>query len=56
MTNHVDTEHCVANKQADGLVQLEPTRGLDVEVSVLQKRMLNPTVRDMQLSEIDDQA
>ena len=55
MTNHVATEHYITDKKADSLVQVEPTSGLDVELTVLQKWMFNPTVRDMQLSEIFDQ-
>ena len=56
MTNFVSTEHALANKKADNKVQLEPTSGLNVELTVLQKCMLNPTVRDIQVSEIVDQA
>ena len=56
MTNFVSTKHALANKNVDNKVQLEPTSGLNVELTVLQKFMLNPTVRDMQVSEIVNQA
>ena len=54
--NLVSTQHALANKKSNDKVQLEPTSGLNVEVTVLQKLMLNHNVRDTKVSEIFDQA
>ena len=54
-TNLVLTENALANKKSYDKVQLEPTSGLSVELTFLQRLILNPTVRDMKVSEIVDQ-
>ena len=57
-TNYTATTHCVASeieKKNGRLIDLEPTAGLNVEVSKLQRRLLNTTSRDMIASDIIDQ-
>jgi len=55
-SNFVCTKHVVDNKKKKSQVQLEPTPGLNVELSEDQRRLLNPTVKDVQISELIDQA
>ena len=58
-TNHNATAHCVAsaNEKKNGrLIDLETTAGLNVEVSELQRSLLNPTSRYIIVSDIIDQA
>ena len=58
-TNHTATAHCVASaieKKNGRLIDLDPTAGLNVEVSELQRSLLNPTSRDMIVSDIINQA
>jgi len=44
MTNHVATKHCVtALKKNERYVDLEPSPGLDIAMSDLQKSILNPS-------------
>ena len=57
-TNYTATAHCVAiaiEKKNIPLIDLEPTAGLNVEVSEIQRILLNPTSRDMIVSDIIDQ-
>ena len=58
MTNFVCHEHCIAVKktQAEKDSILEPSAALNVEISSLQKKFLNPTMQDMQLSDIIEQS
>ena len=56
MTNFVATEHVTENKAKEDMVQLEPTRGLDVEMTKFQKKLLNPTTKDVMISELIDQS
>jgi hypothetical protein len=58
MTNFVCHEHCIAVKktQAEMNSILEPSAPLNVETSSLQKKFLNPTMKDMQLSDIIEQS
>jgi hypothetical protein len=58
MTNFVCHEHCIAVKktQAEMNSILEPSAALNVETSSLQKKFLNPTMKDMQLSDIIEQS
>ena len=56
MTNFVATQHVTENKGKEDMVQLEPTRGLDVEMTKFQKKLLNPTTKDVMMSELIDQA
>ena len=56
MTNFVATEHVTENKAKEDMVQLEPTRGLDVEMTKFQKKLLNPTTKDVMMSELIDQS
>ena len=56
MTNFVATEHVTENKAKEDMVQLEPTRGLDVEMTKFQKKLLNPTIKDVMMSELIDQS
>ena len=54
-TNHTATVHCVASaieKKNGRLIDIEPTAGLNVEVSELQLSLLNPTSRDIIVSDI----
>ena len=58
-TNYTATAHCVASaieKKNGRLIDIEPTAGLNVEVSELQRSLLNTTYRDMIVSDIIDQA
>ena len=58
-TNHTATAHCVASETEKNncrLIDIEPTAGLNVEVSELQQILLNPTSRDMIVSDIIYQA
>ena len=51
MTNHITTEHCVAAKKKNGrFVDLEPPAGLDVAMAEFQTSILNPTERDVVIS------
>ena len=57
-TNHTATTHCVASAIENNnvhLVDLELTAGLNVEVSKIQRYLLNTTSQDMIVSEIIDQ-
>lgn len=56
MTNFVCTEHVTANKKREVSLQLEPSPSLNVEMSHLQKSLLNPNSQDVMLSELIDQA
>ena len=58
MTNFVCTTHVTSHKKKSNgdAVQLEPTAGLDVEILDEQKRLLNPTAKDVQMGELIDQA
>lgn len=56
MANFAATQHVVQSKRSQFSVQLEPTPGLDVEMSATQRKLLNPTVKDVQLSELIDKA
>ena len=58
-TNHTATTHCIAiliEKNNGRFIDLEPAAGLNVEASELQRSLLNPTSRDMIVSDITDQA
>ena len=50
MKNFVSAQHALANKKVNDKVNFEPTYGLNVELTFLQKCMLDLTVRDMQVS------
>ena len=57
--NHTATAIFFASaieKKNGRLIDLETTAGLNVEVSELQRSLLNPTSRDMIFSDIIDQA
>ena len=57
-TNHTATAHCIAiviEKKNGRLIDLEPTAGLNVEVSKTQQILLNLTSWDMIVSDIIDQ-
>ena len=57
-TNHTATTRCVASvieKKNGRLIDIDPTAGLNVEVSELQRSLLNTTFWDMILSDIIDQ-
>ena len=54
MTNFVATQHITANKKNEDPVQLEPTRGLDVEMTNPQKNFFT-TTQDVMMSELIDQ-
>ena len=57
MTNHVATKHCVAAlKKNERYVDLEPSPGLDIAMSVLQESILNPTERDVVISDLINRA
>lgn len=58
MTNHVTTQHCVAaKKKPDGrFVDLEPSAALDIHMTEFQRIILNPTTRDVVVSDLIDQA
>ena len=57
MTNHVATKHCVAAlKKNERYVDLEPSAGLDVVMSDFQKSILNPTERDVVISDLINRA
>ena len=43
-TNFVSTDHTLENKTEDDKVKLEPTSILNLELTILQKRMLIPNV------------
>ena len=58
-TNHTATAHCVVSaieKKNGLLIYLEPTAGLNVEVSELQRSLLNHTSWYMIVSDIINQA
>ena len=55
MTNIVSNEHFLENKKSDYKVQIDSTSGLNLELSVLHNRMMNPTILYMQVNEIVDQ-
>ena len=58
-TNHTATAHCVASaieKNNGRLIDLEPTHGLNVEVSELQWSLLNPTSRGIIFIDMINQA
>ena len=57
-TNYTATAHCVESsieKKNGCLIDLETTASLNVEVSELQQSLLNPTSRDMIVSDIINQ-
>ena len=57
-TNHIATAHVFASeieKKNGLLIVLEPTAGLNMEVSELQRSLLNTTSRDMIVSDIINQ-
>ena len=57
MTNHVATKHCAAAlKKNERYVDLEPSAGLDVAMSDFQKSVLNPTERDVVISDLINRA
>jgi len=58
MTNFVCHEHCIAVKKARAVkdIILQPSAALDVEMTHLQKKFLNPSMEDVQLSDIIDQS
>ena len=57
MTNHVTTQHCVAARKKDGhFVDLEPSPGLDIHMTEFQRIVLNPTMRDVVVSDLVNQA
>lgn len=58
MTNFVCHEHCIVvrKSRAEKESLLEPSAALNVEISSLQKKFLNPTMEDMQLSDIIEQS
>ena len=54
-TNHTATAYCVASAIENNngrLIDLEPTADLNVEVYELQQSLINPTSRDMVVSDI----
>ena len=57
MTNHVANEHCIAVKNASKgqHVDLQPTAVLDFAIFNSQRGFLNPTPRDMVISDVMDQ-
>ena len=58
-TKHTATAHCVASdteKKNGYLIDIDPTAGLNVEVSEIQRSLPNPTSQDMIISDIIDQA
>ena len=55
MKNFVATEHVSGNKQLGNREKLQPSSYLHVEMHYDQKRLMNPTTQDAQLSEIIDQ-
>ena len=56
-TNHVATGHCVAAKKENGrFVYLEPSAGLDVAMKEFQTSVINPTVRDVVISDMISQS
>ena len=56
MTNHASMQHCIASKKDHHNADLELSSGLDVEMSDQQKRMINPPLRDVALSNIINQS
>ena len=57
-TNYTSTAYCVASaieKKNGHLIDIDPTAGLNVEVSDLQQSLINPTSRDTIVSDIIDQ-
>lgn len=55
-SNFTCTKHIMDNKKKKSQVQLEPSSGLNVELSEDQRHLLNPTFKDVQISELIDQA
>ena len=56
-TNYTATAHCITSaiENKNGLiVDLEPAAGLNVEASDIQRSLLNPTSRDVIVSDIID--
>ena len=54
---HIATEHCVASNKKNGcFVDLEPSAGLDVSMTELQTSALNPTKRDVLISDLINQS
>ena len=57
MTNHIATKNCVAAlKKNERYVDLDPSPGLDIAMSDLQKSILNPTERDVVISGLINRA
>ena len=56
MINHVSNENCVEDKKNNGcFVDLEPSAGLDVAMIEFQMSVLNPTERDVVISDLVSQ-
>ena len=57
MTNHVTTEYCVAANNKNGcFVDIELSSGLYVAMTEFQKSVLNPTYRDVVISNLISQS
>ena len=57
ITNHAATEYCVAaNKKNGSFVDIEPSAGLDVEMSEFQTSVLNTTERDVVTNDMISQS
>ena len=57
MTNHVTTEYCVAANNKNGcFVDIEPSSGLYVAMAEFQNSVLNPTYRDVVISNLISQS
>ena len=53
MTNFAASEHVANKKKLGRVVDLSPSSFLDMKVSDLHKTLLNPTTRDVILTDID---